>query len=804
MRISQLIILLVALAMACGDINVEEQEAGPCEVDADCIPELSCRVGTCDPLSKQCNFSTVENQCSIEGACYSEGDPEPDEPCMVCMPEINQFEFTYKVCPSGLTCNVLSGVCEGEGGSICGDGAITGEEQCDDGDSDAGDGCNASCQLEVGWDCSKVGAACTPICGDKLVVGDEQCDDGNDDETDGCLNDCTAGGDPCDPNPCQNGGSCTAGATGAECSCPAGYEGDHCQTNIDDCTPNPCANGGVCVDGVNEFTCQCPAGWSGPTCDQAVAGCDDEPCQNGATCTDNGDGTYTCTCLPGYEGTHCETNIDECANAPCANGGECTDGVNEFTCECPGGWTGPTCEEAVDACIDVPCLNGGSCDDNGDGTYSCTCLPGFEGANCETNTDDCADEPCANGGVCIDGVHQFTCQCPAGWSGPTCEQPVDGCLDNPCLNGSTCNDNGDGTYTCICLPGYAGTHCETDIDDCTPNPCIYGACTDGVNSYSCDCLPGWTGVNCNENINDCVPNPCLHGGTCTDGVDSFSCSCADGWTGDTCQTEINECIPDPCVHGVCIDLLADYQCSCDAGWNGTNCDNNIDDCFPNPCVHGTCEDGVATYTCDCDPGWAGPTCEIELSPPDLIINEIDYDQVGFDGGEYLELYNTGSVIPAGAFATVYVVAINGNSDPAELGAIIHLEPLTVDVPPGGYVVLATSTAAAMVPAGVPVVSISANTFGNAAFGTDAVAVVWGDPTSGGGVLQLDSVWYESQPPNSVVGASWWYPEGNNGGAGTDTGDGSLSRCPNGGDTDNNQNDFAYTAQLTPGALNACP
>ena len=33
----------------------------------------------------------------------------------------------------------------------------------------------------------------------------------------------------CASNPCQNGGSCVDGIGSYSCSCPTGYEGDHCQ-----------------------------------------------------------------------------------------------------------------------------------------------------------------------------------------------------------------------------------------------------------------------------------------------------------------------------------------------------------------------------------------------------------------------------------------------------------------------------------------------------------------------------------------------------------------------------------------------
>lgn len=35
--------------------------------------------------------------------------------------------------------------------------------------------------------------------------------------------------DPCNPNPCQNGGQCTAVDGKPICSCPEQYEGDYCE-----------------------------------------------------------------------------------------------------------------------------------------------------------------------------------------------------------------------------------------------------------------------------------------------------------------------------------------------------------------------------------------------------------------------------------------------------------------------------------------------------------------------------------------------------------------------------------------------
>ena len=64
---------------------------------------------------------------------------------------------------------------------VCGNGVLEGAEQCDDGNTTAGDGCDASCNFE------------TPAgCGDGVldVALGEQCDDGNTDPGDGCDPSC--------------------------------------------------------------------------------------------------------------------------------------------------------------------------------------------------------------------------------------------------------------------------------------------------------------------------------------------------------------------------------------------------------------------------------------------------------------------------------------------------------------------------------------------------------------------------------------------------------------------------------------
>lgn len=75
----------------------------------------------------------------------------------------------------------------------CGDGALSADEACDDGNRGSGDGCAADCLIaEPGFSCVAPGQPCRPIarCGDGLVARTEQCDDANLAPGDGCSERC--------------------------------------------------------------------------------------------------------------------------------------------------------------------------------------------------------------------------------------------------------------------------------------------------------------------------------------------------------------------------------------------------------------------------------------------------------------------------------------------------------------------------------------------------------------------------------------------------------------------------------------
>jgi fibro-slime domain-containing protein len=117
--------------------------------------------------------------------------------------------------------------------SVCGDGVITGNEQCDDGNTVSGDGCSSTCQVEAHYTCPMAGKPCIHdvICGDGLIEGMEQCDDGNTVSDDGCSSTCMLEcGWQCPPGTACRAAECGDGIVAGNEQCDDGNntDGDGC------------------------------------------------------------------------------------------------------------------------------------------------------------------------------------------------------------------------------------------------------------------------------------------------------------------------------------------------------------------------------------------------------------------------------------------------------------------------------------------------------------------------------------------------------------------------------------------------
>ncbi|XP_069756056.1 hyaluronan-binding protein 2-like isoform X2 [Narcine bancroftii] len=120
--------------------------------------------------------------------------------------------------------------------------------------------------------------------------------------------------DNCQPNPCQNSGTCEQTENGFECHCLTLYNGTSCEIENDPCKNNPCSHGNCLITIVPPYyKCKCRHPYQLPTCTNASAVCEPNPCHNGGTCMQTEDGTgFQCLCSDLYEGELCEVGMDDC------------------------------------------------------------------------------------------------------------------------------------------------------------------------------------------------------------------------------------------------------------------------------------------------------------------------------------------------------------------------------------------------------------------------------------------------------------------------------------------------------------
>jgi len=171
-------------------------------------------------------------------------------------------------------------------------------------------------------------------------------------------------------------------------------------------------------------------------------------------------------------------------------------------------------------------------------------------------------------------------------------------------------------------------------------------------------------------------------------------------------------------------------------------------------------------------------CALPVAVPDVVINEIDYDQPGADNAEFLELKNVGGV--AADLSNFSVQLINGASGGASVYQSIALPPTTLAA--GEYFVICAD-ASATPNCDLDVISSIQN-------GSPDAVALW----MNGAVV--DAVSYEgSVVPPFVEGS----------GAGLEDVGGTafsgISRFPDGIDTDLNNADLSRRC-ITPGAANS--
>jgi fibro-slime domain-containing protein len=457
----------------------------------------------------------------------------------------------------------------------CGNGKLDMGEECDDGNTMAGDGCSGTCQKEPNFDCPTPGQFCisTAVCGDGIVAGNEQCDDGNTVGGDGCSANCRQemgwickdAGKPCvpaPPPPCGNG----VRDMGEECD-------DGNVKNNDGCSAK----------------CTIETGWTCPTAGMPctlIPFCGDGKRDPGEECDDGnvtpGDGcSGTCKLEPNFkcpvDGKPCVSTI-VCGDLMVTGNEACDDGTTTGLGGCSKdclqiqpGYTCPTAMGIGGACTPVTMPKCGDsrldfgeyCDDgnttSGDGCSStCTLEPGYTcdppGTKC-TLVSYCGDGKLdtADGEQCDDGNMMGgdgcspTCLVEANYACPTPGMPCIStvkCGDHKVTGSEQCDDGnvlaGDGcSQTCQVECGWT----------CSQGACRALKCGDGIVAGLEQCDDG------NNVAGDgCSP-------TCT--LESMPVTKPEGWKCTT-PKQANGCVgPTTCAVTTCGNKVVEGSEQCD-------------------------------------------------------------------------------------------------------------------------------------------------------------------------------------------------------------------------------------------------
>jgi cysteine-rich repeat protein len=335
----------------------------------------------------------------------------------------------------------------------CGDGEVIGED-CDDGDTNAGDGCSASCTVEAGWNCGGSPSVCTPICGDGLVRGSEPCDDGNVNGGDGCSAACeTEIGFQCSGEPSACDGICGDGLIHGTEACDDGNvaSGDGCASSCDvetgyACAGTPSSCAPICGDGL------------------ILGG---EACDDGNVAASDGCST-TCTVETGFT----------CTGQPSACDGICGDGLIRGT---------EACDDAAE---------------NGTATSCCSasCQPNAAGTSCDDGN------ACTTADTCAGGAN--TCN---GGAPPDCDDD-NSCTVDSCDTSLGCQHDSAPREGFACDDGNACTSSET----CTAGVCTGTAGGDADGDGYCDAQETLAGCNPNDGA-EIPPQSTVFGGKPSNG-----------------------------------------------------------------------------------------------------------------------------------------------------------------------------------------------------------------------------------------------------------------------------------------------
>ncbi|MBI5500080.1 MAG: DUF4215 domain-containing protein [Deltaproteobacteria bacterium] len=455
-------------------------------------------------------------------------------------------------------------------GERCGNGDIESMEECDDGDNDAGDGCSADCAVEDGWTCRGQPSTCEPLvaCGNGVIQGLEECDDGNTDGGDGCDGGCAI----------EPGWSCVG-------------EPSEC-TSLSDCGDGTIQVPELCDDGNVVDTDDCPTSCQPARCGDGFVWAEHEFCDDGNDVS--GDGCSE-LCVP-----------EDCGDGVVQSSEECDDGNPDDTDDCPTNCQNAACGDAFVWAGHEECDDGGSNSDTVADACRTDCVAAHCGDSVRDSGESCDDGNTTGGDGCSPGCALETCGDSTVQTGEDCD---DGNRDNTddCLE--TCR-------SASCGDGFIWTGHET-CDGDAPRDCGTLCGTTGTQrctacSWSATCAPPTE--TCNGNDDDC-DGTADDGFACARGA-AVSCSTTCGTTGSgTCTSACAVPAASSCTPPAEACNRVDDDC------DGTT-DEGFD-CVPGatvPCTTtcGTSGTGPCTSACRAP---TGPTC----TPPAETCNGADDD-----------------------------------------------------------------------------------------------------------------------------------------------------------------------------------
>ena len=415
-----------------------------------------------------CTFTCIAGNamraCNNSNACNGIQTCGADHKCAAGTPLA-----TGAMCGTGMFC--VAGNCAAPS---CGDGVVEPGEECDDGNTTNGDGCDNTCKFSCvstdttrnctpadscagkgtcndtthicaagtplmnGVMCGTMGGICkagvctSAACGDGVVEAPEQCDfgAGNGVGT-GCEANCKFSCETTPSDTCTTTDICAGTNKCASVTGPNNGMGQQCKAGTPPGNGTACANGGKCMGGICQ-TALCGNGTvnSGEQCDWGTAnniagsGCEPD-CTFSCTLSPNScPGSDPCSAMPKV----CAT-IAGPSTAP-NNGQRCNAAATLAQCAaCTGGAGAGACENNV--CKGVTCGDGSMCTSS---TVACQ-PPGTP-----TCSAMCATISPA---VCGDGVIQGMEQCDDGN-----KHDLDGC-------DSSCNYEVVARMTSVAISGNA-------------------------------------------------------------------------------------------------------------------------------------------------------------------------------------------------------------------------------------------------------------------------------------------------------------------------------------------------------------